>query len=97
MLVIEELFSNLGQATAEEQVVGTNLTDANDTPTAQVTVYENHLDTKEAGIMALTKKVRNLKNEVNNMKAQAQGGTCTRITYPYKREYKPHPTWLSAH
>ena len=54
------LFSNLAQAIAEGCAVVNNLTTYNNILTEKVTLYTNHLSTKEANNMELQTFMKNL-------------------------------------
>ena len=67
---IQQEFYNLAQATAEDHTSFTNLTTENSTFPEQVTLYTNHLPTKEMKNEALYTAVKNLQGYFKNVKAE---------------------------
>ena len=64
---IEEDFTNLVQATAEERVAVTNLTDINILLSEYIAEYAENLFTKEAKLASLHKAISNLQDEKKNL------------------------------
>ena len=60
---MQDEFSNLEQATLEDQVAVTNLKYVNTTLTDQVALYTNHLSSKDAENSTLQREVLNLQGE----------------------------------
>ena len=104
-------FSNIAQATAEDCAIVANLKTANSTLTKKVTLYSNHLSTKDEDNVALQTAMKNLQGEIKNLKAkvstlkrsgQSGGASATKhkrlIPDPkWKREVQAHhPTWWST-
>ena len=64
---IEEDFTNLVQATAEERVAVTNLTDINILLSEYIAEYAENLFTKEAKLASVHKAIANLQDEKKNL------------------------------
>ena len=64
---IEEDFTNLVQATAEERVAVTNLTDINILLSAYIAEYAENLFTKESKLASVHKAIANLQDEIKNL------------------------------
>ena len=104
-------FTNLAQATSEDQAAITYLTTSNITLTEQVVLHTNHVSTKYADNVALQTAIKNLQGEFNNFKAEVEhlnksghygsAGAANkyngRMTPRWKREVQAHhPTWWST-
>ena len=63
-------FTNIAQATSEDQAAITYLTTSNITLTEQVVLHTNHVSTKYADNVALQTAIKNLQVKVKNLKAE---------------------------
>ena len=67
---IKEAFTNLAQATAEDKVAVTNLTDANIHLAAQVSYQANNMMTKDAAMETMQNIILQLQGELKNLKSK---------------------------
>ena len=87
---IEKAFTNLAQATAEDRVTVTNLTDANRHLAAQVAAQVNNMATKDADMENMQKIVLQLQGELKTLKSK-QAGQSTNNANP--SSYKKGNWW----
>ena len=82
----EEAFTNLAQATAEDRVAVTNLTDANGHLAAQVEDQANNMTTKDAAMETMQNIIQQLQGELKTLKSN-QAGQSTKNAKPssYKK------------
>ena len=78
---IEEAFTNLAQATAEDRVAVTNLTDTNRHLAAQVEAQANNMTTKDNAMETMQKIILQLQGELKTMKSK-QAGQSTKNANP---------------
>ena len=65
---IQDAFANLAQVTAEDQSTFTNLTTKKSTLTEKVSLYDNHLSTKDLDNGALKEAARDIQGDFKNLK-----------------------------
>ena len=78
---IEEAFTNLDQATAEDRATVTNLTDTNRHLAAQVAAQANNMTTKDNAMETMQKIILQLQGELKTMKSK-QAGRSTKNSNP---------------
>ena len=94
LVVIEEAFTNLAQATAEDRAAVTNLTDENRHLATQVAAQANNMATKDASMDTMSKIIQQLQGEINTLKSKQAGQTTKKTNLS---DYKKRNWWSSKY